>query len=186
MDDESIVELYLRRDESAIRHSSEKYGGRLRALSLGITEDRRTAEECENDAYLSAWNSIPPHEPRGYLYAFLARIVRNLSLNRCRDEARLRRSAYLTALSEELEQCIPAPDDCRCRLDELALSEAINGFLSALSPEKRNIFLRRYWYMDPVSTVARRCGISESKVKTTLFRCRAQLREYLLREGWEL
>ncbi len=186
MDDNSIVSLYLSRDEAAITHSADKYGGRLRALSMGITEDIRTAEECENDTYLSAWNSIPPHEPRSYLYAFLARITRNLSLNRCRDESRLKRSAYITVLSDELEQCIPAPDDSRCRLDELVLREAINGFLASLSPEKRSIFLRRYWYMDSVSAVAKRFGISESKAKTMLFRLRQQLRGYLIKEGYEL
>ena len=75
MDDSGIVERYLRRDETAIALTKERYGAQLRALSFGITQDRETAEECENDVYLEAWRSIPPHEPRTYLYAFLARIA---------------------------------------------------------------------------------------------------------------
>ena len=93
MDDGQIVTLYLQRDEAAIRRTTERYGRRLYALALGITADAQTAEECENDTYLQAWNTIPPHEPRGYLYAFLARITRHISLNRCRDRARLCRRA---------------------------------------------------------------------------------------------
>lgn len=146
----------------------------------------QTAEECENDTYLQAWNAIPPHNPKEYLYAFLARITRHISLNRCRDRRRLKRSAYICELSAELEQCIPAPDDAQCRLDDLALSEAINGFLGALDEEKRNLFLRRYWYLDSISDLARRFAMSESKVKTTLFRCRAQLRAHLEKEGYTL
>ena len=186
MNDAEIVTLYLHRDEEAIRHTSEKFGGRLRALSFGIVRDRQTAENCENDTYLKAWNSIPPHEPRDYLYAYLARITRRLSLNCCRDRDRLKRRALITELSTEMEQCIPAPDDVPCRLEKSMLREAINDFLGTLSEEKRRIFVRRYWYLDAVSDIARCYSLSESKVKTTLFRVRGQLREYLEREGYTI
>lgn len=186
LDNEQIVELYLLRDQSAIEETAGKYGKRLRTLSFGIVQDRQTAEECENDTYLEAWNTIPPHEPRSYLYAFLARITRHISLNCCRDRNRLKRSAFVCELSAELEQCIPAPDDTECRIDDLALREAINGFLETLDEEKRNVFLRRYWYMDSVAAISRRYAYSQSKVKTMLFRSRNKLREYLEKEGYEL
>ena len=83
MEDSQIVALYLARDEDAIRQSAEKYGARLRALAARIVGERAEAEECENDAYLRAWQTIPPHEPRGYLFAYLAKIIRNLALDRC-------------------------------------------------------------------------------------------------------
>lgn len=184
MDDRGIVALYLRRDETAIWQTAEKYGHRLRALAYGIVNDLQTAEECENDTYMEAWHTIPPHEPSDYFYAFLARITRHISLNRCRDRDRLKRSAFICELSAEMEQCIPAPDDSSCRMDDLALRTAINDFLGKLDEEKRNIFVRRYWFLDSVADIAKRYGISESKVKTTLFRCRNRLREYLNKEGY--
>lgn len=186
MEDREIVDLYLARDEQAIFHTAEKYGGRLRALALRIAEDLQTAEECENDTYAAAWNAIPPQAPSDYLWAFLARITRHLALDVCRKRRREKRSAPVVELSGELEQCIPAPDDCACRLDELSLREAVNGFLATLSPEKRNIFLRRYWFFDPVADIAKRYGLTESKVKTALFRCRNALRSYLEQEGYTL
>lgn len=186
MDDERIVELYLSRDEAAIKETAEKYGGRLKALSFGIVGDPETAEECENDTYLEAWNSIPPHEPRGYLYAFLARITRHVSLNRCRDRDRLKRRAFICELSAEMEQCLPDPDDGTHRADDMVLGEVINKFLGSLDEEKRNVFIRRYWFMDSVSDIAERFGLSESKVKTTLFRCRERLRERLRKEGYTI
>lgn len=165
MDDRGIVALYLRRDETAIWQTTEKYGHRLRALAYGIVNDLQTAEECENDTYMEAWHTIPPHEPSDYFYAFLARITRHISLNRCRDRDRLKRSAFISELSAEMEQCIPAPDNAACRMDDLSLETALNAFLGGLDAEKRNIFVRRYWYLDSVADIAKRYGISESKVK---------------------
>jgi len=186
LDDDKIVALYLRRDETAIQQTSEKFGNRLYALAYGIVKDHQAAEECENDTYMEAWNTIPPHEPKSYLYAFLARITRHISLNCCRDRRRLKRSAFLCELSAELEQCIPAPDDIECRINDMALREAMNGFLGTLSEEKRNIFLRRYWYMDSIADISKRFALSEGKIKTSLFRSRNQFREYLKKEGYTL
>lgn len=186
MDDSMIVDLYLNRDEAAIKETSEKYGGRLRSLACGIVKDPQTAEEIENDTYMESWKTIPPHEPRDYLYAFLARITRHISLNRCRERSALKRSAHICELSRELEECIPAPDDTECRIDGMVLGEAIGGFLGTLNSEYRKIFLRRYWFLDSVSDISKLCGVSESKVKTALFRCRAGLREYLEKEGYTL
>ena len=184
MEDEQIVELYLDRDESAVHHTAEKYGRRLRALALGVVQDAQTAEECENDTYMEAWRSIPPHEPRRYLYAFLARITRHVALNRCRERDALKRGGFVSELTAELDQCVPASDDLEGRLDAMALGEAVSRFLRSIDRTKRDMFLRRYWYLDSVSAIARRFGCSEGKVKTTLFRVRGKLREYLEQEGY--
>ena len=186
LEDYKIVDLFLSRDEKAIEQSKEKYGRRLRSLAYGIVNDKQTAEECENDTYLEAWNRIPPHEPRTYLYAFFARITRHISLNCCRSRETLKRRAFLCELSAEMEQCIPDPDDIACRMDEMQLREAINGFLHTLEHEKRNMFIRRYWYLDSIAEISKEFAVSESKVKTSLFRMRNQLREYLEQEGYIL
>lgn len=186
MEDDKIVELYLCRDEAAVSETKEKYGNRLLQLSLGIVGDKRTAEECENDTYMHAWQNIPPHEPKDYLYAFLARITRNLSINCCRHRERLKRKTNICRLSAEMEQCIPSPDDIECRIDDIAFKEAINGFLASLNTEMRNVFLRRYWYLDSVSDIGKRYSFSKSKVQSILFRCRNKLREYLEKEGYNI
>lgn len=183
MEDMRIVDLYLARNEAAIGYTKEKYGMRLQLLALDIVEDRLTADECENDTYLAAWRSIPPHEPRSYFYAYLARITRHLALNCCRNRKRLKRQAHVAQLSAEMEACIPALDDTAGQLDARELVRTLNDFLATLDEEKRNIFVRRYWYLDSVAQIAARYGISESKVKTTLHRTRNALRDYLEKEG---
>ena len=185
LEDFEIVELYLKRDENAIKHTTEKYGKRLRALSFNITSDKQTAEECENDTYLEAWSLIPPNEPKTYLYAFLARIIRHISINRCRESNRQKRKAFICELDAEMEQCIPT-SRYECSVDDFLLGDAINAFLSTLDREKRNVFLRRYWFLDSVSDISKRFSISKSKVKTMLFRCRNALREYLEKEGYNI
>ena len=186
MDDNKIVDLFLLRDESAIKLTAEKFGSRLRSLAYGIVKDRQTAEECENDTYLKAWNSIPPNEPKSYLYAFLARITRGISLNCCRDRQRLKRNALICELSAEMEQCISAPNDSECLISDMVLGDILNDFLRTLDEEKRNIFIRRYWYLDSIAEISKRFALSESKVKTTLLRCRNKLRETLEKEGYIL
>lgn len=184
LEDDKIVQLFLSRDEEAIRKTSEKYGTRLRAVALAITSDYQTSEECENDTYVQAWNLIPPNEPKTYLYAFLARIIRHISIDRCRKEKTLKRGAFITELTEEMEMCISDVKDLESELEAKELGAAISKFLRSLPKEKRVIFVRRYFFMDSVAEISKRCAISESKVKTVLFRVRKELREYLKKEGY--
>lgn len=186
MKDEKIVALYLERNKQALEYTASQYGTRLRNISYGIVEDRLTAEECENDTYLKAWNLIPPHNPVDYLFVFLARIIRHISLDACRTRSRLKRSAVITELTSEMEECIPAPDDTACKVEYQELGDAISHYLCTLHKEKQIIFVRRYWYLDSVDTIAKRLGIGHSKVKMTLLRCRNELREYLIKEGYDL
>ena len=186
MDDNGIVDLFFNRDESAIVHTKEKYGKRIRAISFRITGDEATSEECENDTYLEAWNRIPPNEPRTYLLAFLSKINRNIAINRCVERERLKRKAMIVELSEEMESCISSGCDVEGYYDGIELERAISGFLHNQSKEKRIIFMHRYFYLDSISSIAKRFGYSESKIKTMLFRMRNDLRHYLIKEGFTL
>lgn len=186
MTDEQIVDLYFHREEAAILYTTEKYGARLRQIAQRITQDPSTAEECENDTYWEVWRRVPPAEPRDYFPAFLSRIVRNIAINRCMERECLKRKAYITELSAELEQCLPAKDDTEAALEGAELNRLISRFLRRQTKEKRVIFLHRYYYLDSVASIAKRFGFSESKIKTMLFRMRNDLRTYLMKEGYTL
>ena len=186
MDDKQIVELYLKRDENAIRQTQRKFGKRIIRISKNITGSESTAEEVENDTYLRAWESIPPSNPATYLFAYLARIARNLSLSVCRERSALKRNAMLVDLTNEMEECLPSKSSVEEETDANLLVELLNKFLFSKSEDKRNIFIRRYWYLDSVSEIATRFDLSESSVKTMLFRTRAELREFLEEQGIEV
>lgn len=186
MEDAEIVRLYLARDEAAIGHTKDKYGKRLSWLAYQMIEDVETAEECENDTYLRVWNAIPPHEPYDYFYPFLASIVRNVALNICRTQKFQKRKALVGELTAEMENTIPGQNHIEDFINDMALKALLNDFLEALSEEMRNVFLRRYWYMDSVERIARGYGMSVSKVKSILFRCRNKLKDCLEKEGYTL
>lgn len=184
MEDTKIVDLYLERDESAISHTSEKYGKRLNNIAQSIVEDNFTSEECVNDTYMQAWNLIPPNEPRTYLFSFLGRITRHIALDFCRRKNAEKRYANYCELTSEIESSIPGSLSTDEVIDEMELVNSINKFLSGLTLEQQNIFVRRYWYFDSVESISKRYGFSQSKVKTTLFRLRENLKTHLEKGGF--
>lgn len=186
MNDGEIVDAFLERDESAIEMVREKYGAKLGAIAFGLLGDRGHAEECVNDAYLAAWSSIPPHEPREYLAAFLAKLVRANAIDRIRSGAAQKRCAELAELTKELESCIPAPLSTEQEVDGRELMRAVSAFLRGISEEKRAVFVRRYWYADSIEAIAKRGSMTRGKVKSILFRVRNELRLYLEKEGYSL
>lgn len=186
MEDAKIVQLYLQRNEEAIRFTAEKYGSRLQAVAEKILDDRLSAEECVNDTYLTAWNTIPPHTPEQYLFAFLARITRNEALDRIRERQTQKRSAQLVELTAEMQQCIPSDKSVEGELNGKVLGRHISAFLRKQPQIRRNIFLRRYWYMDSIAEIAVRFRLRENNVKSILMRMRNALRKYLEKEDYTI
>lgn len=183
MTDDGIIDLYLARNERAIAETSDKYGMKLRQLSRRIVTDEGTAEECVNDTWLKTWESIPPHEPRDYFFAFIAKITRSLSLSQCRKASAQKRSANVTELSTELEECVGGADTTAQVTDEMHFKDSLNRFLAELPAEKRDMFVRRYWYMDDVAQIAKRHDCTESRVTTELYRIRKKLKLHLEADG---
>lgn len=179
MDDNRIIELYFDRDERAIDETKSRYGRLIYSVAYSILESRPDSEECENDTYLRTWESIPPTRP-SFFSAFLIKISRNLALNRLRDNKR-RRPLGAELVYEELGEAIP---DLRGELtDEIELRDAINAFLSSLDKTKRQIFMKRYFYMRQVKEIAREMGMTAGSVKICLYRVRLELRDFLESRG---
>lgn len=183
MDDEAIIGLYWARSEQAIARTQEKYGAWCAGIARGILKNGADSEECVNDTWLRAWESMPTQKPER-LRAFLGRITRNLALDRLkRYKSQKRGGGQLELTLSELGDCVPSGDDPARRAGELALREALDRFLDGLNEDARIIFLRRYWYMLSVDEIARGLGVSRSKVKSSLMRSREKLRDMLEREG---
>lgn len=181
MDDERIIELFFQRNEDAIRYTNEAYGKRLFHLADNITKNVEDAEECVNSTYMKTWNTIPPKCP-SFFFAYIAKICRHIALDRFDWNKAAKRRAEIVSLSCELEMCIP---DSRSA-DELQAKELgaiLDLFLHSLSRENRLIFMRRYWYADSVTQIAKRFEMSESAVSMRLSRSREKLRAYLEKEG---
>ena len=178
--DEEIVNLYFDRSEEAIAACQVKYGKSCHTVAYNILHSDEDAEECVNDTWLRAWNSIPPERPTS-LGAWLSTVTRRLALTRYEKKTAAKRNGGMEASLEELSECVTAGS--LTIADEVALSEAINGFLASLPTRTRMIFMRKYWYMDSIADIAKALGMGESAVKVTLHRTREKFRKHLAKEG---
>lgn len=181
MEDLAIIELYFSRDEMAIKETDVKYGRLCYGVAYHILGNKEDAEECVNDAYMGAWNAIPPTRPDS-LRAFLCRIARNLALKRVEAMARQKRSQATLVSLDELAEILP-DERVGEGVDGEGLAARISDFLRKEAPEARNVFLRKYYFFDSVKEIAKRFGFTESKVKSMLYHTRNRLKEYLIKEG---
>lgn len=186
MDDAKIVQLYWDRNEQAIPATADKYGNYCTSIAKNILGNREDAEECVNDTYLNAWNSMPPHRP-SILSTFLGKITRNLSIMRYKhNTADKRGGGQLPVVIDEILELVSDTDTVEQEIDRKELISAIDGFLDRLPADKKNIFVCRYWYFDSLSDIAIRFGMTENNVSVTLNRLRLKLHNYLLERGFEL
>ena len=186
MEDFKIIELFFKRNENAISETERKYGRYLSKIAYNILFDTEDSEECVNDTYMKAWNSIPPQQPE-ILSTFLGKITRHLAIDlfRKKHAEKRKNSEYALSLSE-LDECIPDKFSAEKEFEQKELSESINRFLASLSKENRDIFVCRYFYSDSIKEIASFFKSSESKIKSSLFRSRKALKEHLEKEGFYL
>lgn len=183
MEDTQILDLYWRRDQRAILESQASYGKYCLSIAFHILRDREDSDECVNDTWLRAWNSIPPSRPNR-LAVFLGTITRNLSLDRLkRKRAAKRGRGEVELVLDELTECIPSAYSTEDAVETAELSRMIDRFLHTLPEQECNVFLRRYWYVEEYLEIARRYDMKLNTVKTSLFRTRVKLKKFLEQEG---
>ena len=187
MSDDTIISLFNKRNERAIEETSRKYGNYCMTIAQSILRSEEDAEECVNDAYLAVWNAIPPESPVS-LGAFVGRIVRNLALNRLRYITAEKRGGAkgvnYDIVVDELSDAVPSDDGDIA--DEVALTHALDSFLTSIPPMQRMVFMRRYWYMRTEREIAKEYHITELNVRVILHRVRKKLAAHLEKEGISL
>ena len=174
IEDEKIIEMFFGRSEQGIRELDIKYGKVCHKLSYSIVNSRQDAEECVNDAYLEAWNAIPPAKPNPLL-TYICKIVRNISLKIYYRKEAAKRSSQYTIAMEEIEACIAAPNTVEAEIEARELACIIGDFLDTLTAENRVIFMRRYWFADSYKDIAEFVGLSEKNISVRLTRIRQKM-----------
>ena len=183
MEDEQIVDLYWQRSDLAISETNQKYGRYCHTIAYNICGTEEDAEECVNDTWLRAWNLMPDQRPT-ILSAFLGRITRNFAINLIKTKNRIKRGGGEAVLAlDELEECIPGGRNPEQALEEKELEKAIGRFVSQLPQPEKTIFVLRYWRVAPIDEIAEKLQFSKGKIKSSLFRTRRKLRDYLQEEG---
>lgn len=186
IEDRELIDLFERRDQQVIQAVSQKYGALCISVAKNILGDSRDAEECLNEALWKAWDSIPPNKPK-LLSAFLAKITKNIAINKYRAMHREKRgNGEIGLVWEETEDFIFDNRSVEEDAERREILSAINGFLKNLPSKKRKIFVRRYWYCDSISKIAADYGITENNVSVTLNRTREALKKHLQKRGFLL
>lgn len=182
VDDETIVNLYWARSESAINETDKKYGNYCTQIAMNILHNKEDSEECVNDTYFKTWNSIPTQRPT-ILRAFLGQITRNLSLDKYKKRRVQKRGGNeVELIFSELENCVSSTATVEAEYEAGSIAKIIDNFLDSINSDNRIIFVRRYFYADSIKTIAARFQMSESKVMSILFRTRNKFKAYLEKE----
>lgn len=186
MNDSDIIALYFQRKQEAIDETAKKYGAYCFKVSYSILENQETAEECLNDTWFETWNSIPPQKPN-VLKLFLAKITRNLSLDRYRMmHAQKRGSGEIPLILDELEEVVASTNNLEADVYFNLLLESLDDFLNTLNEADRTIFLQRYFYASDINSIAREAGITVNAMRVRLHRLRQKLSSYLTQKGYTL
>ena len=184
MDDQSIIALFWKRSEQAIAETDRKYGAYCYSIAYHALANNEDAEESVSDTYMAAWNQLPPHRP-SILATFLGKITRCISINRWKAKNTAKRGGgQITLALEELDNCVDGTQDIEANSDARELYACLNRFLDSLPKVERDIFLRRYWFFDPIAVIAESYGFTQSKVTSMLHRMRGKLRKQLEKEGF--
>ena len=182
MQDHEIIELYYQRDEQAIVKTGEKYGSYCTSIALNILHNAQDSEECVNDTWLCAWNSIPPANPP-ILRTYLGRITRNFAINRYKEQHRQKRGGNTADALYELREIASPENEVQAYLDKHEFERVFNAFLRSLPERDCNVFLRRYYFVETTQQIAKRYGLKQDNVLKILSRTRLKLKEYLKEEG---
>ena len=185
MEDHEIIDLFFERREEALQETVKKYGKRLFLSAMNVLNNKEDAEECVNDALMNAWEAIPPNRPAMF-GAFLAKIARNLSINKWKAQNTARRGGgEMEILLDELEYCLPAsklavPEQA---YESQLLTDAINDCLRLMDKTTRVAFVLRYFHGENIQSICTKLNMRQSKAKSLLFRARKKLKAHLEKEG---
>ena len=182
MEDSKIIELFYERSEQAIVELSNKYGSVCTKVANNILNNSRDTEECVNDAYLGAWDSIPPQKPNPLL-SYVCRIVRNLAIKKYHANTAAKRNSTYDVALDELENCFPASNSVEDEFNAREVARIIDAFLETLDTENRILFVRRYWHSDSITELAELFHTSSHNISVRLSRTREKLKRHLIKEG---
>ena len=186
MQDKDIVRLFLERSDRAVAAAEEKYRAYCFKIALNILSSNEEADFCVNEAFMKAWETIPPQEPK-MLSAYLAKITRNCAINMLKQSNAQKRGGGETELVlDEISEMVSGRSDVERDTENREIIKEINNFLNKQPELKRNIFICRYWYCDSVRDIAAQFNITENAVSVALNRTRKKLLEYLQKRGFEI
>ena len=183
LSDEQIIDLYFAREERAIEETDRKYCQYLHTVAYNILANEQDVEECLQDTYIKTWNSIPPERPSVFR-AFLAKITRNLSLDRYEYDNRKKRVPTGACVPlDEVREFVPDGSDLDRELQARVIGQVITDYLDSVPDRRMYVFVSRYFFALSIPQIAKRLSCSQSLVSKELAEIKRELRILLAKEG---
>ena len=181
--DDTIITLLQSRDESALEIINTKYGRLIHSVAFNVYRSDTVAEECLNDTLLSIWDTIPPNEPES-MSAYAATISRRKAIDRVKSATAQKRAVPEAAeYSEMLDELSFVEDIADAVVDKIELGRILSRFLRAQSKKNREIFMRRYFDTETVSSISANMRISKNAINIRLSRMKKELAKMLGKEA---
>jgi RNA polymerase sigma-70 factor (ECF subfamily) len=175
----------MHRDETAILETEKKYGAYCYRIAYNILRINQDSEECVNDMYNKAWNSIPPQTPKR-LGAWLGKVIRNIAINLWNKNHRQKRYNGLKIILDELTECIPDAKLIEEEIEGIELTRFLDKWLDSLPKEDRVLFMRRYWNGEALKKLENEYNMSHGKMAKQMYQLRGNLKSALEKEGYNL
>ena len=174
MDDRALLELLAQDENAGMEALLGRYTPLLRYVVGGVLRDHQDAEDCCSEVTELLWRRLADYDPqRGSLTAWITAVARNTALNHLK--ARLRQKRHLA--EPETEAAAPdTPEDTLLRQEQ---AERLKSAIARLGGTERQLFYRRYYYLQPVAQIAAEMGMTERAAEGRLYRLRQRLRREL-------
>ena len=179
MEDKELLRLLLRDPDAGLRAAMQAYAPLVKAVLVRILpRDAREVEEAVADVFVALWrNAAQLEREAAPLRGWLAVTARNMGIDRYRA---LRRQRVLS-LDDGLGETLADVADFERPGSEAG--DLVGALVAAMDPPDREIFLRKYYLMQPAREIAAALGLSEGAVNTRLCRGRQRLRRALQEKG---
>lgn len=160
-EDHALFILLKKRDKEAFSMIYQKYHRYLYSLALKYLKSVQMAEDAVQHVFVKLWESTADIHIEINLKNYLYTMTKNYILNMIRDH---KEAVSLNYINAQID--LPAHEDILREVEEKQMYEILYKCIEQLSPQKKEICMRKLKTSDSNQEIADKMGISVHTVKS--------------------
>lgn len=169
-DEVRIISLIEQKDQNAFEELIDFYKNYVYSVILSIVKDTHQAEEATQDTFMKIYKSISSFKQDSKLSTWIYRIAYRTGLDYLK-----KRKPRASDVTEHHN--IQDRTDLEENYHQKSLVAFVKEFISSLNPEESAVMQLFYLQQKSIKEVQLVTGLTETNIKTKLFRSRKLLRE---------